>query len=200
MTRTLSSVLLALLPGVAALGQTRAENVWVLQNPPFGSIASLIGFPELSSMFPMGGPLQIDVRLSERIVGVQGGFPSRFLRLTQTGDRVDGALYLWWYGQLGPYEPPVSSARRCTEPREGPRLCVLPLPSVEHDWQSVLRYVLTAEVCPASRAIDAYELRAQMFERTSSPRYRASDLCEPVAASLRTMLDALAPNDFRQRK
>jgi hypothetical protein len=195
------SLLIAVLLGVTAVGQTRADNVWVLQNPPFGSIASLAGFPELPSMFPMAGPLQRDVRLSERIVGVEGGFPSRFLRLTQTGDRVDAALYLWWYGQLGPYEPPVSSERRCTEPREGPRLCVLPLPSVEHDWQSVLRDVLTADACPASGGVPhAYKLPVQVFQRIAYPTYRASDLCEPIAARLRTLLDAVAPKDFRQRK
>jgi len=192
--------LIAGLVGVTALAQVPKETVWVLQNPPFGSIASLAGFPELPSAFPMGGSLQIDVRVSERIVGAVGGFPSRFLRLTQTGDKVDAALYLWWFGQLGPYEPPPSLPRRCTEPREGPGVCVLPLSSVQHDWPSVLRDVLTAQVCPASRGTDAYELRVQVFERMSSPKYRASDLCEPIATRLRTLMDALAPNDFRRRK
>jgi len=198
--RTLLCALTAVLVGAAALGQVPKETAWVLQNPPFGTIASLAGFPELPSAFPMGGPLQIDVRVSERIVGVAGGFPSRFLRLTQTGDTVDAALYLWWFGQLGPYEPPVSFARRCTEPREGPGVCVLPLPSVQHNWRSVLREVLTADVCPASRGTHAYELRVQVFERMPYPKYRASDLCEPIATRLRTLMDALAPNDFRRRK
>jgi hypothetical protein len=95
---------------VTAFGQAGKETLWVLQNPPFGSIATLAGFPELPSAFPVSGPLQIDVRLSERIVGVAGGFPSRFLRLTQKGDQVDAALYLWWFGQLGPYEPCLTTA------------------------------------------------------------------------------------------
>lgn len=199
-TRALIIVPMVVLFGVIVVGQTPTENVWVLQNPPFGSIASLAGFPELSSMFPMGGPVTIDVRLSERIVGAAGGFPSRFLRLTQTGDRVDASLYLWWYGQLGLYEPPVSIARRCTEPREGPRLCVFPGPSVDYDWQSVLGDVLAADACPASRPTDAYEFRVQVFQRVPYPRYRTSELCEPIAARLRVVLDALAPNDFRERK
>lgn len=198
--RTLVCVLAAVVLGVTAFGQAGKETLWVLQNPPFGSIATLAGFPELPSAFPVSGPLQIDVRLSERIVGVAGGFPSRFLRLTQKGDQVDAALYLWWFGQLGPYEPPASLPRRCTEPREGSAVCVLPLPSVHHDWPSVLREVLAADVCPATRAADQYEFRIQVFDRTTFPRYRASDLCEPVATRLRTLLNAVAPNDFRQRK
>jgi hypothetical protein len=192
--------LMVVFGGVTALGQEPKETVWVLQNPPFGGIASLAGFPELPSAFPMGGPLQVDVRLSERIVGVQGGFPSRFLRLTQTGNEVDGSLYLWWFGQIGPYEPPASLPRRCTQPREGPGVCVVALPPVRHDWRSVLRDVLTADACPAASTTHASRVPVQVFERMPYPRYRAADLCEPIATRLRTLLNALAPNDFRQRK
>jgi len=153
----------------------------------------------LSSAFPMGGPLQVDVRVSERGVGVAGGFPSRFLRLTQSDTEVDASLYLWWFGQLGPYEPPASLPRKCTQPREGPSLCVLPLRSVQHDWRSVLRDVLTADACPAARATDEYELRVEVFERMPYPRYRTVDLCAPMATRLQTLLGALAPNDFRRQ-
>lgn len=198
--RTLLGALAAVLVGGTALGQGPKETVWVLQDPPFGTIASLAGIPELSSAYPMAGPLHTDVRLSERRVGIGSeGSTSRFVRLTQTGDKVDGALYLWWFGQPA-HEPPASLPKRCTQPREGPGVCVLPLPPVQHDWPSLLRDVLTADVCPGSRLMHAYELRVQVFERMPYPKYRASELCEPIATRLGTLIYALAPNDFRGRK
>src|SRR5262245_4280254 len=179
--------------------QVRKEPVWVPQSPPFGTIAALAGFPELRAVFPMAGPLVTDVRVAER--SPMGAMPLRFVRLTDANNDLKAAMYFWWIGPLGPYEPPGSFAIQCTTPREGPRTCILPIAlNVQRDWRSVLNKVLAADVCQVQRATDMYELRAQVFERVPYPRYRDSELCDPIASEFLDLFDKLAPNDFRGRQ
>jgi len=191
-----SFTMTVVLIGTKSWAQVPSEPVWVPQAPPFGTIAALAGIPEIRAVFPMAGPLVTDVRVAER----KGGFfPSRFLRLTDTSGDLKATIYLWWIGSLGPYEPPASSATQCTVPREGPRVCILPIAlNLQRDWRSVLNKVLAADVCPVTRATDAYELRVQVFERVPYPRYRDSDLCDPTAKEFRELFDALA--DVRRRQ
>jgi hypothetical protein len=136
--------------------------------------------------------------LPERGPLAQG--PFRFLRLTQTRGRVDAEIYFWWIGSLGPYEPPASVPRRCTEAREGAPACIASVPlNRQRDWQSVLRKVLMADGCKAARATDAYELRAQIFEREPYPRHRDSEFCDAVALEFMALFEAVAPSEFRRR-
>jgi hypothetical protein len=146
----------------------------------------------------MAGPLVTDVRIAER--SAMSFQPSRLVRFTDTSNDLKASLYLWWIGPLGPYEPPVSSAIQCTSPREGPRTCVLPIAlNTQRDWRSLLNRVLAADECKADRPTDMYELRVQRFERVPYPRYRDSDLCDPIASEFRDLFDKLALNDFRRR-
>jgi hypothetical protein len=194
-----TTVFTVVLIGAKAWAQAPKEPVWVPQAPPFGTIAALAGFPELRAVYPMAGPLVIDVRVAEW--SPMGVLPSRFLRLADTGNDLKAAMYLWWIGPLGPYEPPASTAIQCTTPREGPRTCILPIAlNVQRDWRSVLNRVLAADVCPVPRPTDMYELRVQVFERVPYPRYRDSELCEPLASEFRALFDKLVPNDFRRRQ
>jgi hypothetical protein len=43
-----------------------------------------------------------------------------------------------------------------------------------------------------------YELRLQAFERVPYPRYRDSELCDPIASEFRDLFAKFAPNDFRR--
>jgi len=175
------------------------EPVWVPQAPPFGAIAVLAGFPDLRATFPMAGPLVTDVRIAEW--SPMSFFPSRLLRLTDSDGTVNATMYLWWVQHLGPYEPPASPAIQCTKPREGAPVCILPISlNREREWRSVLNRALTADVCRLQRPTDMYELRAQVFERIPYPKYRDSEVCDPVASEFRDLFDSLAPNQFRQKR
>ena len=121
--------------------------------------------------------------------------------MTDTSNDLKAALSLWWIGPLGPYEPPASSAIQCTTPREGARTCILPIAlNVQREWRSVLNRVLAADVCQVPRATNGYELRVQVFAGVPNPRYRDSELCEPIAAEFRDLFDKLVPNDLRRRQ
>lgn len=165
------------------------------QTAPFGGIAALAGFPELRAVFPMAGPLTTDARLAEKSPMGMGGVRLRFLRLMRIDGRVEAAVYVWWIGHPGPNDSPESLVRRCTEPREGVPVCIVPVPlTVQRDWQSVLDKLMTAKECEPHRATDGYELRAEVFDRNSP--FRDYALCNPVASEFRALFDELAPNTY----
>jgi hypothetical protein len=179
----------ALLLGSTAPSQTRGPNepVWVPQAPPFGAIAALAGFPDLRSIRPVAGPVMTDVRVGD-FSGLRQG-PGRFLRLKQVGDKIEASLFLWWFGNIGPGEPPMDRNRRCTAPVEGPRVCVQPVWLEARDWRPLLRALLEASPCPQSRPTDQYELRLQVFDKG----YRESDVCDPVAEEVGKLFAAIVP-------
>jgi hypothetical protein len=179
-------VSLALLLSSTAPPQTHGpkEPVWVPQAPPFGAIAALAGFPDLRSIQPVAGPVMTDVRVGD-FSGLSQG-PGRFLRLTQVGDKIEASPFLWWFGNIGPAEPPMDRNRRCTAPVEGPRVCVQPVSLAARDWTPLLRTLLEAS-CPQSRPTDQYELRLQIFDK----RYRESDACDPVAEEFGKLFAAI---------
>jgi hypothetical protein len=160
------------------------EPVWIPQAPPFGAIAALGGFPDLRSIQPVAGPAMTDVRVAD-FSGLRLG-PGRFLRLTQVGDTIHARLFLWWFGNVGPYEPPTDPSRRCTAPAEGPRVCVQSVPLGSRDWKPLMRTLLGAQPC-GPRPTDGYELRLQIFDK----RYRESEVCDPVAEEVGKLFGVL---------
>ena len=163
----------------------------VPQAPPFTTIATLSGIPDWRAVRPTADPPLTDIRVAEWSPLRRG--PAHFLRLVQTGDEITPMLLLWWFGSLGPAEPPLSSRRRCTVPAEEPRICIEPvsLDGVQ-DWSALARMLLTAPPCDAQRPTDGFELRVQVFESGPSRQYRESEICDPVAKQLREFLAPLA--------
>ena len=170
--------------------QGPTEPVWVPQNPPFGTIATLVDHPELPSILPMAGPTLTDVRVAD----FGGGFwqwPGKYLRLRRIGDRIDARLFLWWYGNKGPHEPPADPSRRCTTPTEGLRVCVQAVAFSSRDWWPLMQTLLEAQPSCGSRSTDEYELRLQIFDK----RYRESEVCGPIAEKVGKLFETLSPHE-----
>jgi len=193
-----SAVLLtALVVGVVeSEAQVPTAPVWVPQAPPFGAIATLSHLPDLRSVSPLTGPPVTDVRVAEW--SPLSLTPGRFLRLLHVDNAVKPTLTLWWFGGLGPAEPPLTADRRCTIPAESPRVCVQPVLAPERkEWAVLMQTLLSAEPCPPMRPTDGFELRLQVYESSRvSPRYRELAICDPVAAELRRRLDAMTVHAF----
>jgi hypothetical protein len=164
------------------------EPVWVPQNPPFGAVAALMGLPDLRSIMPVAGPALTDVRVADS----PNPFiyrPGNYLRLTRLGDRINARLFIWWFGNAGPYEPPADPSRRCTAPTEAVRVCVQEVSLASRDWRPLMQTVLQAQPCGTSRPTDQYELRLQIFDK----QYRESDVCDPLAQEVGKLFQTLSP-------
>ncbi len=180
-----------LLSGAAGQSvQGPKEPIWVPQNPPFGAVAALMGLPDLRSIMPVAGPALTDVRVAD----TPNPFiyrPGNYLRLTRLGDRVDARLFMWWFDNVGPYEPPPDPSRRCTAPpTEAVRVCVQEVPLASRDWRPLMRTLLEAEPCSTSRATDQYELRVQVFDK----RFLESEVCDPIAQEVGKLFQTLSPH------
>jgi hypothetical protein len=174
--------------------QGSKEPVWVAQAPPFATIALLGGFPDLRSSWPSAGSGMTDVRVADWSPLRLG--PGRYLRLTQVGDQnVSARLFLWWFGNAGPSEPPADSGRRCTVPNEGPRACVQSVALESRDWRALMQTLLAAPPCEVSRPTDAFELRLQVF---SERRFRELDVCGAVAKELGELFASLVAPVYRR--
>jgi len=190
-------LLTALVVGVVeSHAQVPTATVWVPQAPPLGAIATLSQLPDLRSALAVAGPAVTDIRVAEW--SPLSRTPGRFLRLLQVDNAVKPTLTLWWFGGLGPAEPPLTADRRCTIPAESPRVCVQPVLAPEQqDWAVLMRTLLSAEPCPPMRPTDGFELRLQVYESSRvSPRYRELAICDPVAAELRRRLDTMTVHVF----
>jgi hypothetical protein len=177
--------------GTWTSSQGPKEPVWVAQAPPFGAIATLGGFPELSAFYPMAGPLAVDIRLSEEWNG-WGQMPVRFVRLTSVGKDVRGSLLLWWIGKTGPEKP--TDRARCTTPAEGVPVCIQPIPvAAQYEWGSLLQTILAAEPsCPEPHTTHIYKVKAQVFDRSQGyPMFRLLEICDPLATKVSEVFNEL---------
>jgi hypothetical protein len=136
---------------------------------------------------PVAGPGLTDVRVAD----TPNPFtprPGNYLRLTRLGDRIDARLFIWWFGNVRPAEPPVDPSRRCTAPTEAVGVCVQEVSLALRDWRPLMQTLLEAQPC-GSRGTDQYELRLQIFDK----RYRESEVCDPIAQEVGKLFEALSP-------
>jgi len=185
----LAIIALFVVTSVGPATQGPTEPVWVPQNPPFGAVAALMGLPDLRSIMPVAGPALTDVRVADR-PNPSVYQPGKYLRLTRLGDRINARLFIWWFRNVGPYEPPADPSRRCTAtPTEAPGVCVQEVSLPTRDWRPLIQTLLEADPC-GSRGTDQYELRLQIFDK----QYRESDVCDPVAQEVGKLFQTLSPH------
>jgi len=173
-----------------AIGQPPRAPVWVPQAPPFGTIGTLARLPDLRAILPTAESPVTDVRVAEW--SPLGRVPRRFLRLLQVDGVIRPTVILWWFGGLGPAEPPLSAARVCTTSAESGTSCIQPLVARDEaqDWEVLLRILMAAQPCPRNRPTDGFELRLQVYE-SKAHLYREVEVCDPVAEDLRKRFDAV---------